>query len=52
MPRPQNFKRKKIEEERILENLIWIWTLDLMLDKTKFSGRKRQWHCSTPNTPL
>lgn len=44
-------KTKKKEEERLFENLIWIWTLDLMLDKPSYSGRKKQWHCSRPNTP-
>lgn len=29
--------KKKIEEERIFENLIWIWTLELMWDKNKVS---------------
>ena len=32
--------KKKAEEERLFENLIWIWTLDLMLDKPSCSGRE------------
>ena len=50
--RRKKTKKKKKEEERLFENLIWIWTLDLMLDKPSSSGRERQWHCSRPNTPL
>lgn len=58
MPHPQSTererkKKRKEEEERLFEDLIWIWTLDLMVDRPSCSGRNRlQQHRSGPNTFL
>lgn len=40
---------EKKREERLFENLIWIWTLDLTLNKPSCFSRTR-WLRSTPNT--